>query len=269
MRDHYDILGIPRTSSDRMVKIAYEAKMKALDDPGYQVPASVRREEERQLRLAQATLSVPHLRAAYDARLDEQDDEGEARGWVPRGRIALVAILLAVSAGAWLLYDRVQSRERAEIARAEKAEKDRREARWRERVEANEARREAMRQEEEAAIAAGKKWQESSDWERERALDERRRQAQEAKDRAEESNASFRESQARAAREQAERQSQRAEEEKRRAAQAEVDRQKAYLRSLEQDEERARAARHEQAQREALEKEYRRQLEERQKQLAN
>ena len=49
-------------------------------------------------------------------------------------------------------------------------------------------------------------------------------------------------------------------------AQAEVERQKAYLRSLEQDEERARAARHEQAQREALETEYRRQFEERQRQ---
>lgn len=266
MRDYYQILGIPRTSSERMVKIAFEAKLKALDDPGYAVPASVKRDEERQLRLALATLSVPHLRAAYDTRLDEELDEGEARSWVPRGRIALVALLFAVAAGAWLLYDRVQARERAEIARAEKAEKDRREARWRERVEANEARREAMRQEEEAAIAAGKKWQENSDWERERAMDERRRQAQEARDRAEESSASYRESQARAAREQAERQAQRTEEEKRRAAQAEVDRQKAYLRSLEQDEERARAARHEQAQREAFEKEVRRQLEERQKQ---
>jgi len=266
VRDHYLVLGIPRNASERMVKIAFEAKLKALDDPGYRVPASVKREEERQLRLALATLSVPHLRTAYDARLDEEGDEGEAHAWVPRGRIALLALLLAVAAGAWLLYDRVQSRERAEVARAEKAAQERREAIWRERIEANDARREAMRQDEEASFVAGRKWQENADFERERAMDDRRRQVQEARDRQEESSASFRESQARAAREQAERQAQGTEEEKRRAAQAEVERQKAYLRSLEQDEERARAARHEQAQREALEKEYRRQLEERQKQ---
>ncbi len=37
MRDHYLALGIPRNASERMVKLAFEGKMKALADAGVKV----------------------------------------------------------------------------------------------------------------------------------------------------------------------------------------------------------------------------------------
>lgn len=266
MRDHYEILGIPRHASDRMVQIAFEGKLKALADPGYAAAPSVKREEERQLRLAFATLSVPHLRAAYEDSLDAQAvvESDEERGWLPRGRLAAVALLLVVLAGAGVAWERTQARERAEAARAEQAQKEAREARWRERAEQADARRQEQAEEEEASRIAGKAWQERTDLERERAAYDAQRRAQEAQAMGAELSARDREAQARAAREQAEQQARRTDEEKRREAQQEVERQKAYLRGLELDEERARVERAERVQREAREQEYRRLLEERQ-----
>jgi len=266
MTDHYEILGIPRHASDRMVQIAYDGKMKALADPDYAASARERREEERRLREAFATLSQPHRRVAYDAKLAALDaGEDEEEGWLTRGRLALIAVLVAVAAGGWIWNERLRAREREEIARTDRAREEARQAVWRERAEAAEARREAQRLEEEAGIAAGRQWQERTDLERERAAYETQRRAQEAQAGSAEAYARDRESFARAARERAEQQAQRAEEEKRRAAEMEVERQKTYLRGLELDEERARAVRHEQALRESREREYRRQLEESQK----
>lgn len=271
MRNHYEVLGIPRDASDGLVKLAWEGKMKALADPGYSASASEKREEERLLRLAYATLSVHRLRAAYDDKLDAAEiAELEApvglAAWVPRSRIALFALALAVLAGGGLFYERYQVREREALARAEKARQAAQEAKWRERAEQAEARREEQRLAEEAGMVAGRQWQERNDLERERAAYDAQRRAQEAQANWAEMSARDRENLARAAREQAELQARRAEEERRREAQLEVERQKAYLKGLELDEERARLLRHEQAQREAREREYRRQLEERQSQ---
>jgi hypothetical protein len=267
MPDHYEILGIPRHASDRMIQIAYDGKMKALADPDYAASARERRAEEDRLREAFATLSHPLKRVAYDAKLAalEAGGDEDSGGWLTRGRLALIGVLLAVVAGGWIWNERLRAREREEIARADRAREEARQAVWKERAEAAEARREAQRLEEEAGIAAGRQWQERTDLERERAAYEAQRRAQEAQAGSAEAYARDRESLARAVRERAEQQALRAEEEKRRAAEMEVERQKAYLRGLELDEERARAARHEQALREAREKEYRRQLEESQK----
>jgi colicin import membrane protein len=264
MRDHYETLGIPRNASERMVQLAFEGKMKALADPDYAASARERSREETRLREAFATLSHPLKRVAYDARLAAADTGGDddAEGWLTRGRLALIAILLVVVAGGWIWNERLRAREREEIARADRAREEARQAVWKERAEAAEARREAQRLEEEAGAAAGRQWQERTDLERERAASEAQRRAQEAQAVSAEAYARDRESLARAARERAEQQALSAEEEKRRAAQMEVERQKAYLRGLELDEERARAARHEQALREAREREYQRQLEE-------
>jgi colicin import membrane protein len=267
MPDHYEILGIPRHASERMVQLAYDGKMKALADPDYAASARERREEEERLREAFATLSHPLKRVAYDARLEaiEAGGDDDAQGWLTRGRLALIGVLLAVVAGGWIWNERLRAREREEVARADRAREEARQAVWKERAEAAEARREAQRLEEEAGIAAGRQWQERTDLERERAAYEAQRRAQEAQAASADSYSRYSDSAARAARERAEQQAQLAEEERRRAAQVEVERQKAYLRGLELDEERARALRHEQALREAREKEYRRQLEESQK----
>jgi hypothetical protein len=267
MQDHYETLGIPRHASDRMVQLAYEGKMKALADPGYAASARERRAEEQRLREAFATLSHPHRRVAYDARLAAVEAAGDEdpAGWSTRGRLALIATLLAVAAAGWIWNERLRAREREEIARADRAREEARQAVWRERAEAAEARREAQREEEEAALREGRQWQERTDLERERAAYEAQRRAQEAQAAYAESQSRYGDSAARASRERAEQQAQQAEEERRRAAELEVERQKAYLRGLELDEERARALRHEQALREAREKEYRRQLEESQK----
>lgn len=135
LQDHYQVLGIAPDASAQVVRIAYEGRMKALADSGSTASADERRDEERRLKEAFVTLSLPAKRGPYDEKLRAIQAATEGSG-PRRGRTwAIVAVagvavaILAFAVGQWrqgernrLEADRV-AKERAamEAQRAEKA----------------------------------------------------------------------------------------------------------------------------------------------------
>jgi curved DNA-binding protein CbpA len=258
VHDYYQVLGVARNASPQIMKLAFEGKLKALADPAYAATPAEKREEERLLREALVTLTVPAKRAPYDAKLEAFEAEGPAAkrpAWLVPA--ALASVLALAAGGMWVNQSREKERLRlAEERLAMEKETARRSA------DAEDARiREAQARREEA-VAVTRERSEQLRVQRERAEYERWRRTQEAQARYADS---AQERQARNeiyAKQREEERLRREEEARRRQAQYEVERQKQYLRSLELEEERARAARHESAQREAREREYQRMMEE-------
>ena len=67
MTNHYETLGIARNATPAMVKAAFQAKMKALEESG--LNESVRGAREKALQQAFVTLFNPAGKARYDAQL--------------------------------------------------------------------------------------------------------------------------------------------------------------------------------------------------------
>lgn len=245
MENHYQALGVPRSASASVVKIAYEGKLKALAKAD--LSDSERRAEERALEQAYVTLSNPAKKEWYDGRIDSHA-EGEAaavassnhKGWFAAGALALILI----SGIGYFFVDRANARERLRL-------EEQRIAIERERVQAEaEAERTRLQQAEDAqhfrqdsaTRAAALRERAYSDRANQSAhdtavrdqvighsisaADQRQQQANEDRDR-------------------------RLAETQRRQAQAEVDRQKQWTRQREIEEERIRADRAYRAQLEA------------------
>jgi hypothetical protein len=260
MHDYYQILGIARDASPQLVRFAFEGKSKALADPAYAASPAEKREEERLLKEAFVTLSVPAKRVAYDAKLS--DFEGAAaveRAWRPTWLIPAVAasVVALAAVGLWTNHSREKERLRIEEQRVSldkenarrKAEDDA------ERIRENQARQEASTEQARLRGEQLRMQRERTEYDRWKRTEEMRARQGDA----------MRESQERRLatdKQREEERLRRAEEDRRREAQREVDRQKEYLRRQELEEERIRAARHAQAQREAQEREYRQYLEE-------
>jgi hypothetical protein len=265
MHDYYRILGIARDASPQVVKFAFEGKAKALADPAYAASPEEKREEERLLKEAFITLSVPAKRGAYDAKLSAFEEEAvAARPSRPAWLVpAIAAAVVAVSAaGVWTNHSREKERLRLEEERiAMDKEYTRRKA------ENEAARIRELQAGQEASTEQARLRGEQLRMQRERAEYDRWKRTEEAQAR---QGQSMRESQERRVAMEKQREEERvrrAEEDRRREAQREVDRQKDYLRRQEQEEERIRANRHAQAQREAQEREYRQYMEEQRKRL--
>ena len=260
MQDHYQILGIARDASPQVVRFAFEGKMKALADPAYAAPTAEKREEERRLKEAFVTLSVPAKRGPYDGKLAAFEEQlaasaGRRPPWlVPAAVVACVAL----AAGAlWNSHSREKERVRLEEGRvAMEKENARRKAQAEdERLGELEARREEV-------IEATRQRAEQARIQRERTDYDRLKRTQEAQVRYSDSARQRQELNALRETQRVEERLRRAEDERRRAALVELERQKAYLRRQELEEERVRAARHDRANREAREREYQQYLEE-------
>lgn len=246
MQNYYELLGVPRDASPRIVTIAYEGKLKALAKAG--LPEAERLAEEKALEKAHVTLSNPAKKAWYDKQLEGAPVAPSADR---RGLVAVaVVVLLLVAGGAWYSLERSKARElvrleeqriaieqekirhqaeiekarlletqrareqgydyRRESASASRAERERRAAEYQRRYEDNTALRDQV---------SGRVLN---------SYDERERQMREDRER-------------------------RLAENDRRQAQAEVERQKRFVAEREREEERIRAERHYRAEREAAE----------------
>ncbi len=266
MHDYYQLLGVARNASPQVIKIAFEGKLKSLADPAYAAAPEVKRSEERLLRDAYVTLSVPAKRGPYDAKLAAAEEAGaESAGSRPHWLwpSLAVAALVAVIAGAyWVDYSKEQERLRIE---AQKVELQRETARRKAEQDAERLKLQQARQEE--AIRRSRAHEEQVWMQRDRAEWERQRRVEESRAQQNEYSRQQKERRERDEGLREEERLRRAQEDRRRQALYEVERQKEYLRQREAEEERARAARHERAQQEAREREYRRQIEERQQRL--
>ncbi|MBL0141195.1 MAG: hypothetical protein IPP91_03815 [Betaproteobacteria bacterium] len=265
MHDYYHVLGIGRSASAQIARLAFDGKMKALADPAYAASAEEKRAEERLLREAFVTLSVPAKRGPYDAKLAAFEDQGGAgTGSRPAWFAPAIGlgILVVAASGIWMNHSNDKERLRMEEERlAMEKENTRRKAD----LDAERIRDYKARQDEASETARSRNEQqrvarERVDYDRWRRTEELRAVQSEA------ARASL-ESRAKNEKLREEAQVQRTEQERVRAAQREVDRQKEYLRRQEIEEERARAARHAQAEREAREREYRQYLEEQKRRL--
>ena len=246
MHNYYELLGVSRDASPRIVTIAYEGKLKALAKSG--LPEAERQAEERELEKAHVTLSNPAKKAWYDKQL-----EGASAG-APANRRGLVAavvvVLLVVAGGAWYSLERSKARE---LVRLEEQRIAIEQEKIRHQAEIEKARL----QETQAARAQG------YDYRRETAAAsraERERRAAEYQRRYEDNAVMRDQVGARVLNTYDERERQmrddrerRLAENDRRQAQAEVERQKRFVAEREREEERIRTERHYRAQQEAAE----------------
>ncbi len=262
MHDFYQVLGVARDASPKLVKLAFEGKLKALADPAYGASPADRREEERLLREAFVTLSMEAKRGPYDAKLAAFEEEGAGNGFSRPGWHvpAAVATCVALAAGAyWVSDSREKERMRLEgqrLAMERQKEDERRKA------QAEEARLLELQERREAVVARTRESSEQMRIQRERADYDRLRRTEEAQARYGESARERQERNALHEKQREEERLRREEEGRRRAALSELERQKDYLRRQEFEEERIRVERHERVQREARERDYQLQLEE-------
>ncbi len=177
MHDYYRILGVARGASPQIAKIAFEGKMKALADPAYAASPAEKREEERLLREAVVTLTVPAKRGPYDGKLaafEAANAEAPSRpAWLVPA--ALAAVVALAAGGLWVNNAREKERLRLEEERlAMEKETARRQA------DAEEARIREMQARREESAALVRERNEQARIQRERADYERWRRTQEA-----------------------------------------------------------------------------------------
>jgi hypothetical protein len=116
MLNYYQVLGVPHDANDRVIKIAYEGKLKALAKA--ELSETERRNEERLLEQAYATLSSDAKRSWHDKQLALEDqhavDAARARnrmGWFA----AAVMALLLVGGSSYYAVQRIDDRERLRL----------------------------------------------------------------------------------------------------------------------------------------------------------
>jgi hypothetical protein len=245
MDNFYQALGVSRSATPSVVKIAYEGKLKALAKAD--LSDSERRAEERDLEKAYVTLSNPAKKEWYDGQLDSHADFEDAavasshrKGWFVASALALVLI----AGVGYYFVDRANARERIRL-------EEQRIALERESAQARaEAERIRLQQAEDAQRFRQDAQTRAADLQ-ERAYRDRSEQA--AHDRVVReavvghsiNSSEQRQQQANEDRER------RIAEQERRRAQSEVDRQKAWTRQRELEDERARSDRAARAQRDA------------------
>lgn len=272
MHDYYQILGIARDASPQVVKFAFEGKMKAVADPAYVASPAEKREEERLLKEAFVTLSMPAKRGPYDEKLAAFESGAGGGASRPAWLVpaAVVAVLAIGASMAWVNHSREQERQRLEAERvaAQEEEARRRAEREAERIREAEARQEEFDARNRERNEQYRAQRERADLERwRRSVDAQARQGDYARE-SRERNAAYEARREEQRRRSEEDRLRREEEARRRQAQYEVERQKDFLRRQEQEEERVRLERHYRAQQEAQEREYRRMIEERNRGVA-
>jgi hypothetical protein len=116
MLNYYQVLGVPHDASDKIIKIAYEGKTKALVKAGLSEIEA--RKEQRLLDQAYATLFNPAKRSWHDKQLaTQQVDEVESartrsrKGWVAAG----IMSILFVAAMSYVAVERVNQREQIRL----------------------------------------------------------------------------------------------------------------------------------------------------------
>ena len=116
MHNYYQVLGVPYDASDKIIKIAFEGKTKALGKAG--LSETETRNEQRLLEQAYVTLSNPAKRSWHDKQLDAAQDEGtdgartrNRKGWVVAG---VLTVLLAAGMG-YYGVERVNQREKLRL----------------------------------------------------------------------------------------------------------------------------------------------------------
>ncbi|QJR15464.1 hypothetical protein [Usitatibacter palustris] len=264
MQDHYQALGIPRGASAQLVKIAFEGKMKALDDPRFPMTAAQRREEERVLKEAHVTLTVDAKRVIYDEKLDAWLAGGGGKeptgGKWRNSNVVFASILVGVVAIGLggLMVERSREKDKLRIEQERLSlERDRMEkqvALEEERFKDSQARRDASAEEQRQRNEQYRVQRERAEYDRWRnATDAQQRHADRPQPVDSRSAYDQRYAEERARRQEAE---------DRAAAQREVERQKQYLRQKEYDEERARIDRHNRAQQDDYERRMRQAMEE-------
>jgi hypothetical protein len=259
MKDFYQLLGVGRDASAQVVRIAFDGRMKQLDDPDYRASAAERRAEERLLRDALATLTLPAKKDPYDAKLAAAEDALERNppghgGWV---FATLIGALVAIALGGYAY----ENNRRKEIVRLEAAriavERERiaKQAEIeRERLEDNRARNERQQALSRERYEQTRLNRDSSSYDSWRSNEESRLRQADAQQKAAESRARYE-------RQREEDSLRRSEEEQRRTALRELERQKEAMRNAELEEERIRKARYERVQAEERERERVRQME--------
>lgn len=270
VRDFYEVLGVPRDASPKLVQLAFEGKMKALADPAYAASPAEKREEERLLKEAFVTLSNPAKRGPYDEKLAAFEEQASAAPSRPAWLVPAVAAALVVAIGGGILSRHLEDRERQRVE-AERQARQEEEARLRaiareEREREMTAQREAREAEMQARNEQYRTQRERADFERWRSSVDQQARYGESLRQQQDRNALYEAQRAESQRRQAEERERREEESRRRQALSEVERQKEFLRRQEMEEERLRAERHYRAQQEAREREYRQMLEERRRQ---
>jgi hypothetical protein len=246
MQNYYELLGVSRDASPRIVTIAYEGKLKALGKSG--LSEAERRAEERELEKAHVTLSNPAKKAWYDKQLESTPAGAppDRRGLVTAG----VVVLVLVAGGAWYSMERAKAREMVRLEEqriAIEQEKMRHQAEIEKArlLESQEARTQGYDYRREAAAA--------SRAERERRAAEYQRRYEDNTALRDQVSGRVLNSYDERERQMREDRERRLAENERRQAQAEVERQKRFVAEREREEERIRTERHYRAQREAAE----------------
>jgi hypothetical protein len=245
MQNHYELLGVSRDASPRIVTIAYEGKLKALARSG--LSEAERQAEQRDLERAHVTLSNPAKKAWYDKQLEEGEPAAAPAG--RRGLVAAVAVvLLVVAGGAWYSLERSKARE---LVRLEEQRIAIAQEKIRHQAEIEKARLLDTQQAREQGYDYRRESANASRAERERRAEEYRRRYEDNAAMRDQVGARVLNTYDERERQMREDRERRLAENERRQAQAEVDRQKRFVAEREREDERIRTERHYRAQREA------------------
>jgi hypothetical protein len=113
MLNYYQVLGVSQDASDKIIKIAYEGKHKALAKAGLSEEET--RSEQRLLEQAYVTLSNPAKRSWHGKQLDSEQhaavDAARTRNRMGWFAAAILAVLLA-GGSSYYAVQRIDQRER-------------------------------------------------------------------------------------------------------------------------------------------------------------
>jgi hypothetical protein len=113
MLDYYQVLGVPHDASDKIIKIAYEGKLKSLGKA--ELSETELKNEQRLLEQAYVTLTNPAKRSWHDKQLDAEhhaaEDAARTRNRMGWFAAAVLAILL-VAGSSYYGVHRIDQREK-------------------------------------------------------------------------------------------------------------------------------------------------------------
>jgi hypothetical protein len=116
MLDYYQVLGVAHDASDKVIKIAYEGKGKALRKA--ELSETERGNEERLLEQAYVTLSNPAKRSWHDKQLSDEEhavlDAAHTRNRLGWFTAAVLALVLVAGSG-YYSVQRVSEKERLRL----------------------------------------------------------------------------------------------------------------------------------------------------------